>query len=259
MDNVNEIELGNLIFGNSRGPIRFSRDFENVDKWHELIYDTIGVEDYHCTLGKYCVDGDGVSYIERTNLLTPTDFGGYSCLDKHGDIVFEIFPYYWGDCTCGADEKNELLFEETKKKIFTKEELILLSTTPPDCDDLCPASDMIDDANFDKPIEELVKICTCGAKQKEKELLDKIKKFDFKNEEFSKEIDKNQVNHSEDCLLCKHNFVFHPKKEDEFWVDWYKYPFRDAFCNKEITKEEFSSILDTCIKATKEDIKRKER
>ena len=48
-------------------------------------------------------------------------------------------------------------------------------------------------------------------------------------------------------MSIKHNFVYHPNQEDEFWIDWYKYPFRDSYCNKDLNKKEILDIFQDCI------------
>lgn len=42
------------------------------------------------------------------------------------------------------------------------------------------------------------------------------------------------------------NFVFKPTK---FEIKWYKYPLRDAYCNKVITFDEFKEMLEQCKKS----------
>ncbi len=44
----------------------------------------------------------------------------------------------------------------------------------------------------------------------------------------------------------KSNFYYKPM---EFKIDWYKYPLRDSYSNKEFTVEEFVKILDHCVEA----------
>jgi len=52
--------------------------------------------------------------------------------------------------------------------------------------------------------------------------------------------------HKETCLLLRHNFRYHPNQEDEFWIDWYKYPFRSANISTEKTESEILEIFDKC-------------
>lgn len=39
------------------------------------------------------------------------------------------------------------------------------------------------------------------------------------------------------------NFIYYPK---EIYISWYKWPFRDAYINQDITYEEFCEIIDDC-------------
>ena len=53
------------------------------------------------------------------------------------------------------------------------------------------------------------------------------------------------------------NFIFYPPDGSEpFELQWYKYPLRDAYSNREITFSEFLSMLHTC-KESISDILRK--
>lgn len=46
------------------------------------------------------------------------------------------------------------------------------------------------------------------------------------------------------------NFIFYPPDGSErFELQWYKYPLRDAYSNREITLPEFLSMLDICRKS----------
>lgn len=44
-------------------------------------------------------------------------------------------------------------------------------------------------------------------------------------------------------VMKEPNFVFKPTG---FTIDWYKYPLRDSYSNKEITFEELKEILRIC-------------
>lgn len=47
----------------------------------------------------------------------------------------------------------------------------------------------------------------------------------------------------DDEIMEEHNFVYKPSG---LTIDWYKYPFRDSYSNKEITFEELKEILENC-------------
>lgn len=125
------MELGNMIFGCSRGPYEFpNRDIVDSWEWGRLI-NTV------CD-GCYGFAKDEFECNAR---------GGFS------NDIFEINPYYWGDCDCGGDDTDE---------------------------------------------------------------------------------------HSSTCSLMIHNFVYKPTG---FWIDWYKYPFRDSYMSHDLTEEQILEIF----------------
>lgn len=70
------MELGNMIFGHSRGECQVDRD-----RWTEF---------FHGLLEQMGVD-----------------IYGYSEDDCAGLLNVIVRPYYWGDCTCGAVDDEE--------------------------------------------------------------------------------------------------------------------------------------------------------
>jgi hypothetical protein len=44
------------------------------------------------------------------------------------------------------------------------------------------------------------------------------------------------------------NFLFKPTG---FEINWYKYPFRDSYMNRDITPVEFAEIIDACVRSVK--------
>lgn len=239
------MELGNALFGNSRGPVEFPRKIVNSKEWIELM-NVLQVEDYHCTIGKYYYDYSASEYKERTNGIIPDEYGGYSLI-KDDKIIFQLFPYWWEDCTCGADKENEKLMRKWKKELFTPYQWKTYMAIEEWCDDNCPACQLKTE-NKNKKEEELIKICTCGNIQKNIRLRKRQEKIKDKIEKFENLEATKYVPHKSDCALCQHNFVYHPDCPDEFWIDWYKYPFRDSYSNKELSEEEIANIFKDCIK-----------
>ena len=131
---VDDFELGNLMFGNSRGIYNFpDRDLVDSPEWNELCK-VLQVEDYHFVIGDYYLDYDKDCNKERTNKLEVTPYGGYICKDDNGQVVFETFPYWWGDCTCGAEEYNENLEEELlKPPLFRVCACVMVLSNPNGC------------------------------------------------------------------------------------------------------------------------------
>lgn len=248
------MELGNIFFGNSRGFITVDRDLVNHQTWSDLVHKLIQVEDYHCSLSDYYIDYDDPNYLtkHRDNRLEATEHGGYICKNEKNEVIFELFPYWWGDCTCGADEYNEKLYLDLQNKIFTEEEINLMDSYGDPCAYDCPTWDSNETED-----EKLVNICTCGTCKRNLELKQKILKFTNKIEAFEKEFDEQEKIHDKDCLTIKHNFIYHPGQSDEFWIDWYKYPFRDSYMNKNLTIEDIDKVFLDCQKYVKKDLARK--
>lgn len=252
---IDDFELGNLMFGNSRGVYNFpDRDLVDSSEWNELGR-ILQVEDYHFMIGDYYFDYDENRNKERTNKLKITSHGGYICRDENGEIIFEVFPYWWGECTCGATEHNEDLEERLLNEFLTREEREVFEEIEDWCDDECPACDWKPE-NKDKTPEELDELCTCGTREKNKILLEKKNQIEDKVAKFYEEYEKKSLEHKDDCLVLKHNFVYHPGKKDEVWIDWYKYPFRDSHTNIELSADKFKEIINDCIEYVKKDIER---
>ena len=211
------MELGNLLFGNSRGNFQFpNRDIVNSEEWTNLMHNLLQVYDYHCSIDKQYFQNyeNNADIEERTHSkIQPNKYGGFT-LEKNGQIIFELFPYYWGDCSCGSEELNEKIEDELIKEIFTDEE-------------------------YKKYI---------SSNKINKKLKEKVDKF-------HKLCDQKMISHKEDCLLLKHNFVYYPNTEKEFWIDWYKYPFRDSYMNQNLSEEQILEIFRDCIKEIEEYLK----
>lgn len=90
------MELGNLLFGHSRGkyPLKYREKIQDCEEWKHLL-EMINTDSYG-----NCLVSQGRN-----------KHHGFSC------ELFEINPYYWGDCDCGADKKIEKLIscKEYKK------------------------------------------------------------------------------------------------------------------------------------------------
>lgn len=128
------MELGNMIFGNSRGEHEIDRGYQSAF--------------YHEVLEKMGFDGCGYPEDEL-----PPGWTQEGNVRENED--FAIFPYYWGDCTCGEDLKED-------------------------------------------------GVCT------------------------------------PDCLLNKPNMVVKPLGVE---IQWYKYPLRDAYCNKPFDSKLLAEIV----------------
>lgn len=215
----NPYELGNLIFGNSRGPFGFpDRNLVESQEWSQLLN--------LLQMNPYCIMGDYYEGEKRTNGLLATEYGGYQCKDDNGSVIFELFPYWWNGCSCGTDEKNYELEDKITKMYLSENE-------------------------ENDYYEYLVS---------ENELSDK-QKMDFERlklmmDEATREIQKQYIEHEKDCLLLKHNFIYMPGTEEEFWIDWYKYPFRDSHMSKPYSADQIKHVWMKCSDMAEEKIKK---
>lgn len=50
--------------------------------------------------------------------------------------------------------------------------------------------------------------------------------------------------HDPRCQVARKSFLFKP---DGFWMDWYKYPLRDAHSSAKVSLAEFGIIVDKCV------------
>jgi hypothetical protein len=50
--------------------------------------------------------------------------------------------------------------------------------------------------------------------------------------------------HLPSCKLVKPNFLYKPTG---YAIQWYKYPLRDSYANREISLSEFAKMIDNCI------------
>lgn len=246
------MELGNMLFGNSRGSFEVPRSLVDSKEWEELVHFLIQVEDYHCSIDKkYYQDysTSNLEYKERTSPIPPNEFGGCS-LVIDGKEIFSIFPYYWGDCTCGVEEENENLRDKWQKELFTKKEWDTYMSFDDYCKDDCPAYSFKKE-NINKTEGQLFKLCTCGTMQKNRKLRERKRLLKTKIDEFEKREMNDLLEHKDDCLLLRHNFVYHKGQDDEFVIDWYKYPFRDSYMNIDYDENQIKEIFKDCIKEFK--------
>jgi hypothetical protein len=226
------MELGNMIFGNSRGQYPVPRDWEDEVR---RLFEEIEKQD--------------------------REFNNYPYQEYEND-VFHIFPYYWGDCTCGFEDiqykiEGELahrpdcyqtrLKEEKLRNGFVREKAgnIELVTAP-------------DGNSFDsrlfkywRDLENKIQErlceefglsfphgaavhCTCDYDERYGQIL----------------AEKGYPEgHLSSCPIIWPNFKH---KSTGFEIQWYKYPFRDSYMNMNISLDDFSKIIDNCIESLKE-------
>ena len=213
------MELGNMCLGNSRGNFHIKRGVGFEGLLLDM-FEFAGLDDYGCPSGV------------KKLLLKRLEIGGILEND-----TFSVFPYYWGDCTCGYAEKearwckaNE--HEESCYQISYGALLKIYAFTE------VPKKEVLKlykkhNVVYDKenPMTGSAIVCTCSYKHK-------WAKFVAEND------------HADTCPLVFPNFVH---KSSGLTIQWYKYPLRDSYSNVELTLEVFSKIIDDCIKSLKKE------
>jgi len=261
------MELGNLIFGNSRGIYKVPREWSNI--FSELLK---------------AIDGD--------------DYDEYG--SEYDGEKFTIMPYWWGDCTCGKD--NPIHTEECAITMglddYISERIKYASGEPNEFG--------FSEVDFDRLLEfdkrNKYPECTCGGKEaferQEQERIEycgedclptcisvEIEKLPIHTylrdddwvEKYLKpvyekhglptfgkdwyygwgaicdcehgtRVDEWERNHphKSDCKLVMPNFLYKPTG---FEIQWYKYPMRDAYMNQKMSDKEFHKIILDCIKS----------
>jgi hypothetical protein len=204
------MELGNIVFGNSRGEYPIERD-EGFEKELYRLFEAVSPE--------------------RDNSWR--EYGV-----RFENDIFSVFPYYWGDCTCGYDLK-EGEFSDT---VWHTEACYQVEYAKVNHYNLWN--------NHDEWIERYVKPlyqkfgfetesenwwhgcsvrCTCDYEQKWEVFL-------------------SANSHDENCPIVKPNFLFKPTG---FSIKWYKYPLRDSYMSQKITLDEFRKIVSKCVESCK--------
>ena len=212
------MELGNIVFGNSRGCYSIPRE---------------GVWEFHLERLMYAMGEE------------PSSYG----VDFENDI-FCMMPYYWGDCECGYEEKEhewceanrhlENCYRSTEERVkikagWTKDKYWLER----------PKKYSYDQANA---IEKKIRMKLCQAYNipwNDGKGCAVHCTCDYK-ERWIKFLESNS--HDKECRITKPNFLYKPTG---FEIQWYKYFLRDSYKNQDISTEEFITIIDDCIESIK--------
>jgi len=205
------MELGNFVFGHSRGNFLIERGVGFEEELYRL-FDAIDPNRDN-SWREY-----GVNFENET---------------------FMTFPYWWGDCECGFDEK--------------------------DCDwsDNNVCSDTCFSVKRERLDEELKAEGISLYNERSEEWKEKVTEWSIQNgwtgwegsagrcdcgndEKYEKWRETN--NHDVNCPIVKPNFKH---KASGFELQWYKYPLRDSYMSMNLSLEEFTKIIDDCIKSVK--------
>lgn len=238
------MELGNMIFGHSRGEWSVPREpaYENP----------IGMllDEVRDCFGEDVVYGDGFC-----------------------NEVFEVRAYYWGDCTCGYDERCEAWHEANKHRddcyqTVTRREIeahdksigyrpygSFLEAFNVDSEEVVPgmvgmtmtpredkardkAYDLhrqFEDATYDKWCAHFgldrkfgaAVHCTCDHSDR----WDRFASAD---------------DHIPTCGVVRPNFLHKPSGLE---LRWYKYPLRDSYMSRQVTSREWRAIIKECLES----------
>lgn len=211
------MELGNMIFGNSRGHYEVNRNLQ--DEWHSYMqecgFDTYGYHEQS--------DDDGIFQND----------------------VFWIKPYYWGDCTCGFDEldyiwsKENSHSEDCYQSELEREKL---------------AAGGLLNAEFGW-IERPGNVTYDDWRKIERGIYSKLCAKHGLDPEFGCAVHctctyqsdyqawREENSHAEICPIVMPNFWHKPSG---FKLDWYKYPLRDSYSTEPLTRKMMRYMWAEC-------------
>lgn len=211
------MELGNALFGCSRGEFELPREFETP-----LCYLAQRIEN------RGMFETDNMEYVSD---------------------LFEMHPYYWGDCTCGFDDKVGE-WEETHHHTKDCYQNLVKDYILNNHKDLFYFDKDTDNyrpyviASYDKytKVENSVQEKFCkelGLTYPEGRVVHCTCNFDKDYQEW---ISKNS--HYPECPIVRPNFWYKPMNVR---VMWYKHIGLDSYINKELRLKQFLKIIDECI------------
>lgn len=166
--------------------------------------------------------------------------GDHGYGQEYVNDVFEMHPFWWGDCTCGFDKK-EALWEDEHGHAKDCYQTILHESCYVDWG-----------ASFDRKPGHGWKECTCeqdlcaemGLTYPDGAAIHCTCTYDADYREWAKE-----VQHADDCFFTRPNFR-HFKSGLEVW--WYKYIGRSMESKNDVTYLEWLDILKECMLSVKE-------
>jgi len=245
------MELGNMIFGNSRGNYPVDR----------------GLQDEFCRL----LEGIG--------------FDSYGCHDfteewAFENDVFRIQPYYWGDCTCGFDERDEQWSRDNRHgpdcyqtELEGRLEVWDIENGYKAIENLAFGGSHDFFAGFDVAVEQSGPITAAVMTPRSDAAMEAWRKAYDQREKFTRRLYAElsakygldprfgvavhctcthrvdyqswcEANgHSDDCPTVTPNFLHKPSG---FRLDWYKYPLRDSYSSEPLTRELMRSMFADC-------------
>jgi len=250
------MELDNMMFGNSRGEFQIDRGAG----WEEEL-----IRLFEC----YAPSRD----------RSWREYG-----EEFENEVFSVFPYYWGECTCGYEERwggketkwwknnphadtcyqTELRtrmseydktsgYEEISASAFGEDRSLMggfdVETTANG-----PLVSMIGTPRKDEAMQNWRIAHTARGKFEAalyRELCGKYKVSDWGcavHCTCGRDAEFSDFAatdaHDSKCPIVRDNFLY---KLTGFSIQWYKYPLRDAYKNQDLSLDQFREIIDVCI------------
>ena len=208
-----EMELGNMMFGNSRGSFSIDRHSGWEGVWE-----------------RFCRKMN-INHYGWANEGSPLQKTGHG---YENEYVW-VMPYYWGDCTCGYEDK-ELTWGAANQHHHDCYQTIMRKAIKP-YEGLPYARK---ERKVDKIRKQLCKKmglsfpngcavhCTCDYEDRWQKFLE-------------------ETDHLPECPVVLPNFL---DKETGFAISWYKYPFRGSYMSDLINVVDFENIIDRIIKIT---------
>lgn len=186
---------------------------------------------------------EALLYALATILLNSTNPNASPCYGtEYSNDIFEMHPYYWGDCTCGFDEEEsewcnthshtENCFHTKYHKFKEKLEgqnINPYGKTRKQWEQL--ALEFARKNGYSR-LEGIEIYCDCG--------------YDAEYQRWRAEHD-----HKPDCPIVVPNFWYKPTN---FKLTWYKYIGRSISANQLVSNAEFRKIILHCLDSAKADI-----
>ena len=139
--------------------------------------------------------------------------------------VFEMHPFWWGDCTCGWDDM-QYDFEENNPH-----------------EEHCYQSEL-KRRNPESPYTEAAKL----AEERGLPLQGSAIHCDCAHKELENEFYAEHPSHESGCKIMEPNFIHYGS---DFQVSWYKYIGRGMEVNRDLTLAQWASILEECLLSLK--------
>lgn len=227
------MELGNMIFGNSRGNYPVDRDLQ--DEFYELMQ---------------AMGFDGYGFHDRAD-----DRGVFE------NEVFWMRPYYWGDCACGHEQRACEWSAENPHLpdcYTTKVNDGRLNGRRAQIEAAIKEreSHQWESRRYREAHREVERLCALEDKERDKVLKALCAEHGIPwNKGYSCMVhctcghDKAwkswaaENTHSKDCPITHPNFWHKPSG---FRLDWYKYPLRDSYSNQPLTAELMRKMFAEC-------------